>query len=141
MFICPTGFRLQLCINIKITILKNSIFISIPHLFLFLFFPSSSISFSSILSPFRLHSLFLPIPFLPFLSFRYIHFTCARLSLSTHTTFCIFFPLLSSNTCFSLSSFPHLNFAIIFLLHFLSPGTPEFPLSYTSHTCCCIWIL
>jgi hypothetical protein len=39
-----------------------------PHPFLFLSFPSSSISLSSILSPFRLHSVFLPVPFSPFLS-------------------------------------------------------------------------
>jgi hypothetical protein len=40
-------------------------------------FPLSSISLSS---PFRLHPVFLPLPFLPSLSFRYIHSPCTRLS-------------------------------------------------------------
>jgi hypothetical protein len=43
-------------------------FLSIPHPFLFAFCPSSSISLSSILSPFRLHSVFFPVPFSPSLS-------------------------------------------------------------------------
>jgi hypothetical protein len=58
------------------------------------------------------------------------------LSLSPHSTFCSF------QFLFSLSSFPHLNLTIILLLlHSLSPGTPEFPLSYTSPTPCGLWIL
>jgi hypothetical protein len=48
--------------NRKITIPKI-IFFPIPHPFLFLLFSASSISLSSILSPFRLHSVFLPVPF------------------------------------------------------------------------------
>jgi hypothetical protein len=49
--------------------------------------PSSfCISFSPLLSPLS--------------SFRYIHSTCARLFLSPHSTFCTFFPLISSNICF-----------------------------------------
>jgi hypothetical protein len=60
----------------------------IPHPFLFLSFPSSSISLSSILSPFHLHLVFLPVPFSPSLSFLYIH---SQLSLSPHSTFCTFF--------------------------------------------------
>jgi hypothetical protein len=114
---------------------KKIIFISIPHPFFFLFFPSSSISLSSILSPFRLHSVFLPVSFFPSLSFRYIHSTCAQLSLSPHSTFCSF------QFLFSLSSFPHLLTIILLLSHSLSPDTPEFPLSYTSHTPCGLWIL
>jgi hypothetical protein len=43
--------------------------------------PSSSISLSSILSLFRLHSVL----------FSYINSTCAQLSLSPHRAFCTFF--------------------------------------------------
>jgi hypothetical protein len=71
--------------------------ISLSPLF-FLFFPSSSISLSSILSPFHLHSVFLPVPF--------FHM-CSIISLSPHSTFCSF------QFLFSLSSFPHLNLTII----------------------------
>jgi hypothetical protein len=59
-------------------------------------FPLSSISRLSILYSFLLHSVFLPVPFSPFLSFRCIHSTCAQLSHSPHSTFCTFFPLLPS---------------------------------------------
>jgi hypothetical protein len=94
----------------------------------FFFYSFSPIPY--IFHPFRLHSVFLPVPFSPSLSFCYIHSTCAQLSLSPHCKFSTFFPLLASST----SSFPHLNLAIIFLcLAFSPPGTPEFPLEYTSH--------
>jgi hypothetical protein len=104
--------------------INNYIFIYIPHPFLSLFFPSSSISLSSILSPFRLHTVFLHVPFSPSpLSFRSI------VSLSSKRIQ----HLLSSPSIqylFSLSSFPHLNLAIIFLsFHSLFLDIPEFPLS------------
>jgi hypothetical protein len=71
----------------EITIPKIiTFFLSIPHPFLLPFCLSFSISLSSILSPFCLHSVFLPIPFAPSLSFRYIHSTCAQLSLSPRST-------------------------------------------------------
>jgi hypothetical protein len=60
----------------------------------FIFSPCS-ISLSSILSLFR------PIQyFTPFLSISVHRIHIARLSLSRHSTFCTFFPLLPSNTCF-----------------------------------------
>jgi hypothetical protein len=75
--------------------------ITVPKKKHFSFYPSSSISLSSILSPFC-HSVFLPVPFSPFLSFLYTHSTCVQLSIFFHTrsTFCTFFPLLPSNVCF-----------------------------------------
>jgi hypothetical protein len=100
-----------------------------------------SISLSSILSPFHLHSVFLPVPFFPSLSFRYIYSTCAQLSFSPHGTFCIFFLSFHPIPVFSLlvarSKSPHhFPFSCAF-----SPQvpTPEFPLSYISLYC--IWIL
>jgi hypothetical protein len=97
--ICPSGFQIP---DYKYKI-NNSKPLS------FLFFPSSSISLSSILSPFRLHSVFLLVPLFPLsLSFRYIHSTCAQLSLS----------LLTSHSAPSFLSF-HIS-PIIFLLHSLS---------------------
>jgi hypothetical protein len=42
----------------------------------------------------------LPVPFSPSFSFRYIYSTCTLLSLSLHSSFCTFFPLLPSNTYF-----------------------------------------
>jgi hypothetical protein len=113
----------------KITIPKNNIFIYPPSLFLS--FPSSSIPLSAILSLFCLYSIFLPVPFSPSLSFRYIHSTCARLFLSSHSTFCIFFS--SFHPLESFSSFPHLNLVIIFLHSLLT--------KYTSHISCCICVL
>jgi hypothetical protein len=78
-----------------------------------------------------------------FLTVSLSHFaTSIRLFLSAHSTFCTFFPLLPSNTCF-LSPGSHIWISPPFfsLLHSLSPGTPEFPLSYTSHSPCCILYL
>jgi hypothetical protein len=69
------GFLITVSSKIKITIC-----LFIPHPFLFPFCSSCSISFSSILSPFHLHSVFLPLPLSPSLSFPYIHSTCAQLS-------------------------------------------------------------
>jgi hypothetical protein len=66
----------------------------------FLFMPSTPFFFYSFLP---LHSVFLPVSFSPFLALS--------------------FPLLPPNTCF-LS--PRSN---IYVLHSLSPDTPEFPLS------------
>jgi hypothetical protein len=91
-----------------------------------------------------LHSVFLPVPFSPSLSFRYIHSTVLNsLSLSlfiAHSTssFLSFYPV----PVFSLlvpTSRSHYNFS--FFLHSLFSDTPEFPLSSISHTPCCIWIL
>jgi hypothetical protein len=88
------------------------------HPFLFLSFPSSSISLLSILSSFRLYSVVLPVPFSPFLLFRYI--PCAQLSFSPHGTFCTSFPLLPSNTYFlSPRSYIQISPSFFFLLHFL----------------------
>jgi hypothetical protein len=96
-FICPTDFQIpDYNIKIKITIPNNNILISIPLPFIFLFFPSFSISLYFILSSFRPHSVFLPAPFSPSLSFPYIHSTCAQLSLLiTHSapSFLFFHPI------------------------------------------------
>jgi hypothetical protein len=110
------GFLITVSSKIKITIC-----LFIPHPFLFPFCPSCSISFSSILSPFHLHSVFVRLPFSPSLSFPYI------------------LHLLSSPSVqylFSLSSFLHLNFAIIFLsfavsLHRYSGISSVIHLSYS----------
>jgi hypothetical protein len=78
----------QFYLKIKITIL-NETFFFVPHPFLFPFCPSFSISLSSIVSIFRLRSVFLPVPFSPSLSFHYIHSTSAQLSLfllTAHST-------------------------------------------------------
>jgi hypothetical protein len=65
---------------------------------------------------------------------------CSTVSL--HSTFCTIFPLLPFNTCF-LSPRSHISItpSCFSLLHSLSSGTPEFPLSYTSHTPCCPLVL
>jgi hypothetical protein len=94
----------------------SSIFLSIPRPFLFPLCPFCSISLLSVLSPFRLHLVFFPVPFSSSLSFRYIHSAYVKLSLSPLSTF--------SPSFFSLF-----------------PGAPESPLSYTSHTSCCTWLL
>jgi hypothetical protein len=73
--------------------------------------PPSSKSLSFIQSPFRLHSVFLPVPFPPSLSFRSIHSTCAQLSFSPHSTFSTFFLSFHPIPVFSLliptSESPH----------------------------------
>jgi hypothetical protein len=70
-----------------------------------------SISLSSVLSPFHLHSVFLSVPFSPSLTFRYIYSTCAQLFLSPHRTFCIFFlsfhPIPASSLLVAPSKSPH----------------------------------
>jgi hypothetical protein len=94
--------------------------------------------------PYLFHPFSLPSSFSMSPRSRRIHSTCARLSLSPHNTFCTFFPFLPSNTfLFPLFSFPHLYLATIFLSRVLSLslGSPEFPLSYTSRTPCCTFIL
>jgi hypothetical protein len=60
---------------------------------------SLSLPLPYLFHPFYLSSVFIQY-FSPFLSFRYIESTYARLSLSRHSTFCTFCPLLPSNTCF-----------------------------------------
>jgi hypothetical protein len=106
------------------------LFFSIFHPFLFLFFLSYSIYLSSFPSSFSIS----PCSFLS-LSLISLHpfHMCPIVSLASLQIL----HLLSSPSVqylFSLSSFPHLNLAIIFLsLAFSPPGTPEFPLEYTSH--------
>jgi hypothetical protein len=104
-FIYPPGFRIS-DYKHKNTILKINI-LSTPSFF-YAFPPLPYLLHPSYL---YLHSIFLHVPFSPSLSFRYIK--CAQLSLSPRSTFCTFFPLLPSSTCF-LSSFLHLNLAITF---------------------------
>jgi hypothetical protein len=84
----------------EITIKKKNIFLSISHPF----FSILSLLFH-VFHPSSLPSIFIqlfsPLLSLPLsLSFRYIHSTCAQLSLFSHSTFCTLFPLLPSNTCF-----------------------------------------
>jgi hypothetical protein len=81
----------------KITIPKITFLIPFLYPSLSPAFPSSFIFLSYIVSPFRLHSVFLVAPFTPSLSIRYIHSTCAQLSLSPYSTFCTFYSLLPSN--------------------------------------------
>jgi hypothetical protein len=88
----------------------------------YLFHPSLPSSFS-----------ILSVPFSPPFSFRYIHSTCVQLSLSPHH---ILHLLRSVQYLFSLSSFLHLNLAIIFLS--LALSLPRSPV--TCHTSCCGWI-
>jgi hypothetical protein len=94
---------------------KNFFFLSPTHFF-FHSVPPCSISLLFILFSFRLHSVFLPS-----LSFRYIHFRCALLSLSPHSTFCTSFPLFPDNTCFLFScSHVWISPSFFSLLHSLS---------------------
>jgi hypothetical protein len=93
------GFFITVLSKIKITIPKKISFYPPP------------LSFSILSLLFHLISL---LSSFPFLSLLFPHF-----SLSPHGTFCTFFLLLPSNTCF-LSSFPHLNLVIIFLSFALS---------------------
>jgi hypothetical protein len=72
-----------------------------PHPFISLFFPSYSISLSSIFFPFRLHSVFLPILSVSLISLHPFHMF-SIVFLSPHSTFCTFFPLLLSKPVFSL---------------------------------------
>jgi hypothetical protein len=73
--------------------------ITLPHSSRSLFFPSSSISLSSIASLFRLHSVFLSVPFSASLSFRRIRSTCVRSSHCPRVTSCTFSLLLPSHSC------------------------------------------
>jgi hypothetical protein len=109
-FIYPPGFRIP-DYKHKNTILKINIFFLIPTPSFF--YPFPPLPYLLHPSYLYLHSIFLPVPFSPSLSFRYINSKCAQLSLSPRSTFCTFFPLLPSSTCF-LSSFLHLNLAINF---------------------------
>jgi hypothetical protein len=99
---CIISFSCCYGLNLEENAIKQQ-FSFYPHPFLFIFCPSCSISLSSILPAFRFHAVFLPVPFSSSLLFRYIHSTCAQLSLSPHSTFC--FPLLPSNTYFLFSRF------------------------------------
>jgi hypothetical protein len=62
--ICPPGFRIP-DYKHKNTIPKINFFLPIPHPFLFLSFPSSSISLSSLLSIFHILHLFPLLPSIP----------------------------------------------------------------------------
>jgi hypothetical protein len=86
MLYLPSG--LSLLITNKNTTPQINIF---PTPTPFFFNPSPSLPYFFHPSPFRLHSVFLPVPFSPSLLFRYIHSTCAELSLSPHSTFYTFF--------------------------------------------------
>jgi hypothetical protein len=103
------------------TIPKINIF-SYPDPFLFQSFPSSLISLSSILSPFRLHSVFSQ-----FLSLPLSHFATSI----PHMLYCL--AVLIAHSAPSFISFHPISPSFFFLLHSLSSGTSEFPLSYTSH--------
>jgi hypothetical protein len=121
-----------------------------PIRFFFYHFLSSSISLSSILSTFRLHSVFLPVPFSPsLLSLISLHsfHMCSILSLSSHSTFWTFFLLLPSNTCFlsppsssfSISPRSFLSFSLISLDPFHMCSILFFSLS--SHSTLCTFFL
>jgi hypothetical protein len=91
---------------------KNCFFLSSSLFFFHSLFLLFHISF---IHPIHLHSVILPVPFFPSVSFCHIHSICAQLSLSPHCSFGTFFPLL---------------LAIIFLSFALSPpGTPKYSLS------------
>jgi hypothetical protein len=104
---CPTGFKGYLYIYTISKEINTTFFLSIPYPTPSLSFPPFSIPLSSILSLFRLRSVFLPVPYPPSLSVRRIRSTCARSSLSPHGTSCTFFILFPSNTC-SLSPRSHI---------------------------------
>jgi hypothetical protein len=102
----PVDSWLQFYVNIKITIPKKFFFLSTLHPFLLLFCPSCSISLSSIPSPFSIS----PCSFLSlFLIWPHPFHICSPLLVALSAPSFLFFYL------FSLSSFPHLNLAIIFL--------------------------
>jgi hypothetical protein len=113
------------------------------------FFYSPTLSFS--IRPLLFHIFFIhpishsssfsisPFPFSPSLSLRYIHFTCARLSLSfliAHSapSFLSFRPIPVFSLLVATSESRH-HFSFSCTL------TPEFPQSYTSHPPSYIWIL
>jgi hypothetical protein len=101
-------------------IYQHNIFNSYSHPSLSLYFLSSSTPLSSILSPFRLHSVFLaaPFPSLSLISSHTLHI-CSIVSLSSlHILHVLSSP--SVQYLFSLSSFPHLNITTIFLSFALS---------------------
>jgi hypothetical protein len=104
-------------------------FLRLPYLFQLSYLPSVFIQYFS--------------PFLSlFLISRHPFHMCLIVSLSLkHILHFLSSP--SIQYLLSLSSCPHLNLAIIFLCFTLSPPrySEIFPLSYTSHTSCCIWIL
>jgi hypothetical protein len=121
-----------------LTIPKNNIFISIPHLFLFLFFPSSSISLSSILSCFYLYSVF----HTPFLSFPLSHFPTSI----SHVLNCL--SLLIAHSAPSFLSFhtipvfsPHFSFSCI-LCHtpLILPVVSGFFDSFPSFLLGCVFV-
>jgi hypothetical protein len=104
-------------------------------------FPSSFISLSSILFPFRLHSVFLPLHSLPLSHFSTSipHVLNCMSLLIAHSAPCFlsFYPILVR-----LSSFPHLNLAIIFLSpqvirNFLCHTPLILPLFFFACPCLC----
>jgi hypothetical protein len=123
------------------------LFLSPIRFFLYPFL-SSSISLSSILSTFCLHSVFLPVPFLSLslISLHSFHM-CSILSLSSHSTFWTLFLLLPSNTCllslpsssFSISPRSFLSFSLISLDPFHMCSILFFSLS--SHSTLCTFFL
>jgi hypothetical protein len=89
-------FCLQFYQKNLITIPKKKHYFFYPPLLFFHSVPSLPYLLHPSIS---LHSVFLPVPFSPSLSFRYIHSTVFNsLSLAPRRTFCIFIPLLPSNT-------------------------------------------
>jgi hypothetical protein len=128
---------LQIYLKIKITIQKK-MFLSIPHPFLFSFCPSFSISLSSIISPFRLHSVFFPslshfatsIPHvLNCLSLLIAHSAPSFLSFRPVPVFSFLVPTSKSRHHFSFFSTLSPQVLRNFLCHI-----------HTFHTSCCIWI-
>jgi hypothetical protein len=126
----------------EITIPKKNIFLSISHPFFFHSLPP----FPYVFHPSSLPSIFIQL-FSPLLSLP-LSLSLSHFATFPHVLNCLSFLIAHSAPCFlSFRLIPvsslliqHLNL-FFFLLHSLPPGIPEFPLSYTSHTPCCIWIL
>jgi hypothetical protein len=102
LYFCPTGFQIPYNLKkkyINITeqkmaipkISQHNIFSSYSHPSLSLSFLSSSTALSSILSPFRLCSVFLAAPFPPSHSFPGIRSTCALWSHSPRVLYLLVF--------------------------------------------------
>jgi hypothetical protein len=126
------GFLLRVLSKNKNNSEKKIFFLFIPYFFLFPFCPSFSICLSSILSPLRLYSVSLPVPFSHSLSdfAKYIYSTCAQLSLSLLIAHSLPSYLSPSNTCFrflvptsffslfrysGISSVIHLSYSLLYL--------------------------
>jgi hypothetical protein len=130
-FIRPTGFQIPaysfISTKLKLNTSKNNIFLSIPHHSVSRSFLSSSVSLSSILSPFRLRSVF----------------RCIR---STCLTFLAAHPAPSQLSFRPIPILSLLVFASESRHHFpffraLSPHVHRNSLCLASHAHYCIWIL